>query len=51
MKTVNATNEMLRGMGNNLEVREDRAYYFMNRIWVPKLGGFREIVMNEAHKM
>ena len=22
----------------------------MNRIWVPKIGGFREIVMHEAHQ-
>ncbi|CAH1412294.1 unnamed protein product [Lactuca virosa] len=46
----NRTSEALRGMEKNLEVKEGGVYYFMNRIWVPKLGGFREVVMNEAHK-
>lgn len=50
MKAENRTSEALRGMEKNLEVKEDGAYYFMNRIWVPKLEGFKEVVMNEAHK-
>ena len=50
MKTENRTSEALRGMEKNLEVKENGVYYFMNRIWVPKIGGFREIVMKEAHK-
>ena len=51
MKAENKTSEALRGMEKNLEVKEGGVYYFMNRIWIPKLGGFREVVMNEAHKM
>ncbi|CAH1415262.1 unnamed protein product [Lactuca virosa] len=50
MKTENKTSEALRGMEKNFEVKGDGTNYFMNRIWVPKLGGFREVVMNEAHK-
>ncbi|CAH1422253.1 unnamed protein product [Lactuca virosa] len=50
MKIENKTSEALRGMEKNFEVKEEGTYYFMNRIWVPKLGGFREVVMNEAHK-
>ena len=50
MKTENRASEALLGMENNLEVREDGVYHFMNRIWFPKLGGFREVVMKEAHK-
>ena len=41
MKAENRTSEALHGMEKNIEVKEDGAYYFMNRIWVPKLGGFR----------
>ena len=50
MKIENRTSEALRGMEKNLEVKEGGVYYFMNCIWVPKLGGFRGVVMNEAHK-
>ena len=44
------TGEALRGMDKNLEVKEDGVYYFMNQIWTPKFGGYREVAMNEAHK-
>lgn len=50
LKPENVTNETLRGMDKNFESWEDGTYYFMNRIWVPKLVGFREIVMNKAHR-
>ena len=50
MKPEKVTDEALRGMDKNLEVKGDRVYYFMNRIWTPKFGGYREVVMNEAHK-
>ena len=50
MKTENKTNEALRGMEKNLETKEGGTYYLMNRIWIPKLGRFRDVVMNEAHK-
>ena len=50
MKPENVPREVLRGMDRNLEVKDDRAYYLMNRIWTPKFGGYRDVVMNEGHK-
>ena len=50
LKSEYVTNEALHGMDKNLTIKEDEAYYLMDRIWTPKLGGFRDIVMNEAHK-
>ena len=50
MKPEKVMDEALRGMDKNLEVKGDGVYYFMNRIWTPKFGGYREVVMNEAHK-
>ena len=49
-KTENVAGEALRGMDKNLEVKGDGVHYFMDRIWTPKFGGFRDVVMNEAHK-
>ncbi|KAI3740184.1 hypothetical protein L2E82_30606 [Cichorium intybus] len=50
LKPENVATEALRGMDKNIEVKEDGARYLMNRIWTPKFGGYRDIVMNEAHK-
>ena len=50
LKPEKLTDESLRGMDKNLEVKGDGVYYFMNRIWTPKFDGYREVVMNEAHK-
>lgn len=50
MKPENVAGEALRGMDKNLEVKDDGARYLMNRIWTPKFGGFRDVVMNKAHK-
>ncbi|KAI3510643.1 hypothetical protein L1887_17775 [Cichorium endivia] len=50
LKPENVIHESLRGMDKSFELREDGARYFMNRIWTPKFGGFRELVMEEAHK-
>ncbi|XP_023729984.1 uncharacterized protein LOC111877709 [Lactuca sativa] len=50
LKPKNVTGEALRGMDKNLEVRDDEVRCLMNRIWTPKFGGFRDVVMNEAHK-
>ena len=50
MKPKNATGESLRGMDKNMEVKGNRARYLRNRIWTPKFGGYRDVVMNEAHK-
>ena len=37
-------------MEKNLEVKEDGDRYHMNQIWTLKFGGFRDVVMNKAHK-
>nr|GEZ37030.1 putative reverse transcriptase domain-containing protein [Tanacetum cinerariifolium] len=33
-----------------IEKREDVSLYFLDRIWVPLLGGVRTIIMDETHK-
>ncbi|GJV56263.1 putative ribonuclease H-like domain-containing protein [Tanacetum coccineum] len=33
-----------------MERREDGSLYFLDRIWVPLVGGVRTIIMDEAHK-
>ncbi|GJV83754.1 putative reverse transcriptase domain-containing protein [Tanacetum coccineum] len=33
-----------------MERKEDESLYFMDRIWVPLVGGVRTIIMDEAHK-
>lgn len=43
------TSEALRGMDKNLEVWGDGVRYLMNQIWTPKFGGYRDVVMKEAH--
>nr|KAJ0195479.1 hypothetical protein LSAT_V11C700343970 [Lactuca sativa] len=50
LKLEKVMDEALRGMDKNLEVKGDGVYYFMNRIWTPRFGGYIEVVMNEAYK-
>ena len=50
MKPENVTNELLRGMDKQFELKSDGTRYFMNRIWTPKFGDYRNVVMDEAHK-
>ncbi|GJU17678.1 putative reverse transcriptase domain-containing protein [Tanacetum coccineum] len=33
-----------------MERKEDESLYFMDRIWVPLVGGVRTMIMDEAHK-
>ena len=49
LKSENVAGESLRGMGKNLEVKGDGALYLMDRIWTLRHGGFRDLVMKEAH--
>ncbi|CAH1452087.1 unnamed protein product [Lactuca virosa] len=49
LKPENVASESLRGMDKNLEVKGGGALYFMDRIWTPKHGGFRDLIMTEAH--
>ncbi|GKC83134.1 putative reverse transcriptase domain-containing protein [Tanacetum coccineum] len=42
-KGLNCTNQQM-------EKREDGSLYYMDRIWVPLMGGVRTKIMDEAHK-
>ncbi|GJR91251.1 putative reverse transcriptase domain-containing protein [Tanacetum coccineum] len=42
--------ERLHGLDQQMERKEDESLYFMDRIWVPLVGGMRMIIMDEAHK-
>nr|GEX68692.1 putative reverse transcriptase domain-containing protein [Tanacetum cinerariifolium] len=49
-KQENAQAERLRSLDQPMERKEDESLYFMDRIWVPLVGGVRTIIMDEAHK-
>ncbi|GJR44319.1 putative reverse transcriptase domain-containing protein [Tanacetum coccineum] len=49
-KEENAPAERLHGLDQQMERKEDESLYFMDRIWVPLVGGVRTIIMDEAHK-
>ncbi|GKA53151.1 putative reverse transcriptase domain-containing protein [Tanacetum coccineum] len=49
-KQENAPAERLHGLDQQMERKEDENLYFMDRIWVPLVGGVRTIIMEEAHK-
>nr|GEW38129.1 retrotransposon protein, putative, Ty3-gypsy subclass [Tanacetum cinerariifolium] len=46
--TITST-EMLKGLGKQLERKEDGGLYLAKRIWVPVYGNLRTLIMNEAH--
>ncbi|GJU38645.1 putative reverse transcriptase domain-containing protein [Tanacetum coccineum] len=49
-KEENASAERLHGLDHHMERKEDKSLYFMDRIWVPLVGGVRTIIMDKAHK-
>ncbi|GJW14725.1 reverse transcriptase domain-containing protein [Tanacetum coccineum] len=49
-KEENAPSERLHELDQQMERKEDESLYFMDRIWVPLVGGVRTIIMDEAHK-
>ncbi|GKB80149.1 putative reverse transcriptase domain-containing protein [Tanacetum coccineum] len=49
-KQENVLVEMLHGLDQQMERKEDESLYFIDRIWVPLVGGVRTIIMDEAHK-
>ncbi|GJR73801.1 putative reverse transcriptase domain-containing protein [Tanacetum coccineum] len=49
-KQDNVLAERLHGLDQQMERKEDESLYFMDRIWVPLVGGVRTIIMDEAHK-
>ncbi|GJY46943.1 putative reverse transcriptase domain-containing protein, partial [Tanacetum coccineum] len=48
-KAENASAEMLRGLDQQMEKKEDGGLYFMNKIRVPLVGDVRTLFMDEAH--
>ncbi|GJR53163.1 putative reverse transcriptase domain-containing protein, partial [Tanacetum coccineum] len=46
----NVMDERLHGLDQQMERKGDGSLYFMDRIWVPLVGGVRTVIMDEAHK-
>ncbi|GKC07484.1 putative reverse transcriptase domain-containing protein [Tanacetum coccineum] len=42
--------ERIHGLDQQMAKREDGSLYFIDRIWVPLVGGVRTIIIDEAHK-
>ncbi|GKB59785.1 putative reverse transcriptase domain-containing protein [Tanacetum coccineum] len=49
-KEENVPAERLHWIDQQMERKEDESLYFVDRIWVPLVGGVRTIIMDEAHK-
>ncbi|GKC52137.1 putative reverse transcriptase domain-containing protein, partial [Tanacetum coccineum] len=49
-KQENVLVERLHGLDQQMESKDDGSLYFLDRIWVPLVGGVRTIIMDEAHK-
>ncbi|GJW76031.1 reverse transcriptase domain-containing protein [Tanacetum coccineum] len=45
----NVMTERLHGLDQQMERKGDGSLYFMDRIWVPLVGGVRTVIMGEAH--
>nr|GEW39207.1 putative reverse transcriptase domain-containing protein [Tanacetum cinerariifolium] len=50
-KNTSTPKEMLKGLDNQLERKEDGGLYLAERIWVPVYGNLRTLIMNEAYAM
>ncbi|GJS27624.1 putative reverse transcriptase domain-containing protein [Tanacetum coccineum] len=48
-KQGNAPVERLHGLDQRIERKEDESLHFIDRIWVPLVGGVRTMIMDEAH--
>ncbi|GJU84652.1 putative reverse transcriptase domain-containing protein [Tanacetum coccineum] len=46
----NVMTERLHGLDQHMERKGDGSLYFMDRIWVPLVGGVRTVIMDEAYK-
>ncbi|GKB76382.1 putative reverse transcriptase domain-containing protein, partial [Tanacetum coccineum] len=49
-KVENAPTEMLRGLDQQMEKKEDGSKYFMDRVWVPLIGDVRKVIRDEDHR-
>ena len=50
LKDENVIAEMMRGLDQQMEKKEDGRLYFLDRMWVPLVGDVRKLIMDEAHK-
>nr|GEV18337.1 hypothetical protein [Tanacetum cinerariifolium] len=50
-KDENVIAKGLNGTNQQMEKRDDKSLHYMDRIWVPLVGGVRTKIMDEAHKM
>ncbi|GJW95821.1 putative reverse transcriptase domain-containing protein, partial [Tanacetum coccineum] len=50
LRQENILMENLHGLDQQMEKKESESLHFMDRIWVPLIGGVRTIIMDEAHK-
>ncbi|GJQ99910.1 putative reverse transcriptase domain-containing protein [Tanacetum coccineum] len=48
-KEENTSAKMVRGLDQQMEKKEDRGLYFMDKIWIPLIDDVRTIIMDEAH--
>ncbi|GJY58286.1 putative reverse transcriptase domain-containing protein [Tanacetum coccineum] len=46
----NVLAERLHGLDQQIERKEDKSLYFMDKIWVPLVGDVRMVILNEAYK-
>ncbi|GKA81288.1 reverse transcriptase domain-containing protein [Tanacetum coccineum] len=49
-EAVDESAGLQRGLDEMIELRNDGALYYLNRIWVPLKGDVRTLIMDEAHK-
>ncbi|GKA96561.1 putative reverse transcriptase domain-containing protein [Tanacetum coccineum] len=47
---IRSFQERIHGLDQQMANREDGSLYFIDRIWVPLVGGVRTIIIDEAHK-
>nr|GEX38170.1 putative reverse transcriptase domain-containing protein [Tanacetum cinerariifolium] len=50
LKEENVKEENLNGINKKFETRADGTHYIEKRSWVQRLGGLRDLIMNESHK-
>ncbi|GKA66855.1 putative reverse transcriptase domain-containing protein [Tanacetum coccineum] len=50
MEASNESARLQRGLDEMIELTNDGALYYLDRIWVPLMGDVRTLIMDEAHK-
>ncbi|GJZ65807.1 reverse transcriptase domain-containing protein [Tanacetum coccineum] len=50
LKQENVTMENLHGLDQQMEKKEGESLYFIDRIWVPLVGGVRTMIMDEVNR-